>query len=369
MSEFIKEINNYENFDFNLFLKSVTIEEVDLVLKKEKLDEMDFLILLSPIAVDRLEVMAEKSKQLTRQYFGYTIGIYLPLYLANYCNNDCIYCGFSKKNKIKRQKLSFKEIEQEADKIAQTGVEHILILTGEAENIAGIEYLLDAVEILKDRFSSIHVEVFPTSLENYKKLYDAGVDGITIYQETYNRELYKKVHVSGKKSDYMYRLLTPQRAAEAGLRAVNIGVLFGIGDLIKDAFLSGLHAKFLQDRYLGTEFSLSLPRINTAEGNFKPYEVLDDVRFVQFMMAYRLFLPKIGINISTRETATFRDNILELGPTKFSAGSKTEVGGYTKEDKSTAQFEISDKRETDEVINMLHHRGFQPVLKDWEYFV
>lgn len=364
--EFITKIEQYEDFDFDSFVQSVKIEEVDAILKKEKLSELDFLKLLSPIATKRLEVMAKKAKDLTRQHFGYTIGLYLPIYISNYCTNNCSYCGFSKKNKIKRKQLTLEEIESEATKIASSGVEHILLLTGEAEGVTTIEYVISAVEILKKYFASIHIEIFPTSTSNYEKLAFAGVDGLTIYQETYDKELYSKVHISGKKRDYMYRLLTPQRGAKAGFRAINIGALYGLGDVLKEAFISGLHAKYLQNLYLETEISLSLPRINSSEGNFEPKEILDDVTFVQFMTAFRLFIPKIGINVSTRESANFRDNILELGVTRMSAGSKTEVGGYDNENKSTAQFDITDKRDTDEVIEMLNQRGFQPVLKDWE---
>jgi len=222
-----------------------------------------------------------------------------------------------------------------------------------------------AVGVLKKYFSSISIEIYPMEIDEYKILKNAGVDGLTVYQEVYDKKIYKKVHTSGEKRDFLYRLDTPERGAKAGFRAINIGSLFGLAEIKKEAFFSGIHAKYLMDKYLECEVSLSLPRINHAEGEFKPDFELDDKTFLQIMLAYRAFMPMVGINVSTRERAEFRDNLIGLGVTKFSAGSKTDVGGYANEEKSTAQFDISDDRSVQEIVDMIKSRGYQPVFKDW----
>lgn len=365
---FYDVVQSLKEFDFQGYFDKVSEEDVKKTLAKEKLTENDFLNLLSPAALPFLEEMATRAHQLTVQYFGRTIGLYMPIYIANYCTNECIYCGFNKNNKIKRKKLSLLEIEEEAIEIAKSGIKHILVLTGEAEGATPEPYLIEAIEVMKRHFSSVSIEMFPMDVTEYHNLKLAGVDGLTVYQEVYDEKIYKKVHLSGRKADYRYRLDTPERGAEAGFRAVNIGTLFGLGELRREAFISGLHAKYLDDKYIDTEISLSLPRINEAEGGFKAYHPIDDRTYVQFMLAFRLFLPRIGINISTRETAEFRDNLINLGVTKFSAGSKTEVGGYSEgeEEKSTAQFDISDDRDVAEIVKMIKNKGYQPLFKDWE---
>jgi len=363
---FYQELKKFENFDFDEYFDLVTDEMVLESIHREKRDKYDFLNLLSKRAKNHLETMAVKSKELTEQWFGRTISLYLPIYISNYCSNECTYCGFNKKNKISRKHLEIYEIEKEAIAIAKTGIKHILLLTGEAEKLVSLEYLGDAVEVLKKHFSSVSIEIYPMEVNQYEFLKKKGVDGLTIYQETYDKKRYKEVHLSGKKSNYYFRLNTPERGAKANLRAVNIGALFGLANLQKEAFFSGIHAEYLMNGYLNTEFSVSLPRINSAEGNFKTNYQLDDSTFVQFLLAYRLFLPRLGINISTRERADFRDNLLNLGVTKFSGGSKTAVGGYTKEDKSTEQFEISDKRSIEEIVAMIKSKEYQVIYKDWE---
>ena len=360
-------LNKYENFNFKEYLSTVTLEDIDRSLAKDKLSENDLLNLLSPIAAERIEKMAQLSHQRTIQYFGRTISLYIPLYISNYCQNGCTYCGFHAANKMKRRKLSLAEIEKEAIIIAKTGIKHILVLTGEAENITPMPYLVEVVELLKKYFPSISIEIFPMSTEDYSTLKKAGVDGLTVYQEVYDREVYKEVHPYGNKSDYDFRLDTPERGAEAGFRLVNVGALFGLSDIASEAFFTAIHAKYLDDKYSDTEVAVSFPRINSAENNFVQEHKLDDKTFVQYMTAFRLFLPRVGINISTRETAEFRDNVLPLGVTRFSAGSKTEVGGYGDHDEDDVpQFEISDTRDVAETVKVIEEKGFQAVMKDWE---
>jgi len=359
-------LNHYDSFYFEDYLLHVSDADIQKSLKKKSLNQFDFLNLLSKKAQNYLEEMAQISKRHKIRYFGNVIQLYLPIYVSNYCSSDCEYCGFSKKNKIKRRHLSEEQIHVEAKEIAKSGIKHILLLTGEAKKIADMDYLKMAVKVLKQYFSSISIEIYPLTTDEYNQLKEIGVDGLTIYQEVYDREIYKKVHTSGEKTNYDYRLDAPQRGAKANLRALNVGVLFGLADIYKEAFLSGIHAKYLMDKYNHIEVSLSLPRINSAEGDFKVSHTLDDKTFVRFMLAYRLYMPMCGINISTRENASFRDNLLDIGATKFSAGSKTDVGGYSDIDKSTAQFEISDTRSVDEIVVMIKNRGLQPVFKDWE---
>ena len=345
------------------------MEDIDKTLKKEKLSDNDLLNLLSPIASERLEDMAQLSHKKTIQYFGRTISLYIPLYISNYCSNGCIYCGFHAGNKMKRKKLSLEEIEKEAIIISKTGIKHILVLTGEAENITPLSYLVEVVELLKKYFPSISIEMFPMSVEDYSTLRKAGVDGLTVYQEVYDRDVYKEVHPYGNKRDYDFRIETPERGAKAGFRLVNIGALFGLNKIASEAFFTAIHAKYLDDKYPDTEIAVSFPRINSAENEFEQKYNLDDKTFVQFMTAFRLFLPRLGINISTRETAEFRDNVLPLGVTRFSAGSKTEVGGYGEhEDDDVPQFDISDKRSVDDTVKAIEKAGFQAVMKDWELF-
>lgn len=366
---FSKIVEEYENFDFNAYFDKVNNEDIKKSIHKKKRDIYDFLNLLSPKAVEHLEEMAVEAKKLTEQWFGRTIMLYIPLYISNYCTNQCAYCGFNKTNHIARKHLNYQEIEEEAKEIAKTGIKHILLLTGEAEGLVTFEYIKEAVKILKKYFASITVEVYPLSVEQYKELKEIGVDGLTIYQEVYNKNIYDKVHLGGKKKDYLWRLNTPERGAMADLRSINIGALFGLWDIKKEAFMTGLHAKYLTDKYLNSEISLSLPRINNAEGGFQTEFPMDNVTFVQTILAYRLFLPRAGINISTRENAEFRNHLLNLGVTKFSAGSKTSVGSYKIEDRSTEQFETSDKRSTTEVVEMLKDKKYQVVYKDWELII
>jgi 2-iminoacetate synthase len=364
---FLHELEKYENFDFEEYFNSVTAEDVKKSIGKEKPGAYDMLNLLSPVAEEFLEQTAKRSHELTMQYFGGTISLYIPLYISNYCSNGCIYCGFSAGNKIPRKMLSLDEIETEALSIKKTGIKHLLVLTGEAEEKAGFDYVKPAVELLSKHFPSISVEIFPMSTEQYAELKKCGVDGLTVYQEVYDRTIYAQVHPVGRKSDYNWRLECPERGAKAGFRLINIGALYGLGDVRKEAFFNAVHAKYLDDKYPDTEIAVSFPRINHSEGNFKPQHRLSDRAFVQFLTAFRIFLPRVGLNVSTREKADFRDNLLPLGITRMSAGSITSVGGYAEsEEGDVPQFDISDNRSVTETISMIKQKGYQPVLKDWE---
>lgn len=363
---FYQLIEKYNDFDFNEYFNELSEDVILDSIKKPKKNTQDFINMLSPKAVKYLEIMAVEGSKLTKQHFGNTVMLYIPIYISNYCTNECVYCGFNKTNHIKRKHLNMEEIEAEAIEIAKTGIKHILLLTGEAEGLVGLEYIKDAVRVLKKHFAAVSIEVYPLEEHEYAELQELGVYGLTIYQETYDTVLYDKVHLSGKKKDYHFRLNTPERAAKAKFNSITIGTLFGLGSIKEEAFFAGLHAKYLQDKYLETEVAISLPRMNEAEGAIAKYNVLDDITYVQVMLAYRLFMPKVGINLSTRESAKFRDKVLNLGITKFSAGSKTNVGGYSFEEGSTAQFEISDDRSVEEIVTTLKSYGKDIIFKDWE---
>lgn len=366
MMGFYEVLSKWKDFDFEKYFSLVTDIDIKNSIEKEKLTEYDYLNLLSPKAKNHLEQMAVRSHKLTRQHFGNVIMLYLPIYISNYCSNNCIYCGFSKKNHIKRRHMKYKEIDREAREISKTGIKNILLLTGEVKRLVNITYLKGAMEILKKYFSSISMEVMPLDEKDYKYLGDNGLDGLVIYQETYDEKRYEEVHLSGEKKNFKFRLDTPERSAKAGIRTVNIGSLLGLSEIRRDAFKTGLHLRYLTNKYPNNEFSVSFPRINEAEGSFRGSYVVEDITFVQLILANRIFQPKAGITISTRESPIMRNNLVNLGITKFSAGSKTEVGGYSRENQSTVQFKITDKREVTNIVKAIRIRGLDVEYKDWE---
>ena len=352
---------------------TVTSEDVERSLDRagdiHSLGSRDLLCLLSPAAREFLEPMARKASDITAQYFGRTIGLYAPMYISDFCINRCTYCGFHADTGAGRTCLTLDEIEQEAKAVAALGIRHILVLTGEAPAKTPLSYLEDAVALLSRYFASVALEIFPMEKEGYVRLNRAGADSLTIYQETYDRDVYRSVHPGGPKADYGFRLDTPERAAGAGFRAVNIGPLFGLGEPRYEAFMAGLHARYLERKFPHVEVSLSLPRMTKADGGIPPANILTDTDFVQTMLAWRLFMPRLGITVSTRESADFRDRLIHLGVTRFSAGSKTDVGGYAVyPQQNTVQFEITDTRSVEEVTQMIRASGYQPVFKDWEIF-
>lgn len=362
-----KIISSYHSFDFSDYFESVTVSDIQNSISKDRLDAYDLLNLLSPRAQEYLEPMAQKAQKITHQYFGRTIGLYTPIYISDFCSNHCTYCGFNKNTPFQRTKLTLEQIEQEAKVIAAQGIRHILVLTGEAPAKTPITYLEAAVAILRKYFASVALEMFPMDIEEYQCLIASGADSLTIYQEVYDQDIYAQVHPKGKKSDYHYRLTTPDRGAKAGFRAINIGPLFGLGDPRIEAFFTALHAGYLEYEYPDVEISISLPRMTKAQGGIEPNHTLTDVGFVQFMLAFRLYMPRLGITISTRESAVFRDRLIHLGATRFSAGSNTSVGGYSMDkQEDSAQFEVTDSRSIDQVVEMIRYQGYQPVFKDWE---
>jgi len=313
------------------------------------------------------ESLAQQAASLTRQYFGRAIPLYAPLYISNYCSSQCTYCGFNNHHNIIRKKLSAAEIRQEAQAIANTGIEDLLLLTGESYEVAPLSYLLEAVEICKEFFPHIGLEIHPLEEDEYRELFSAGADSVTIYQETYDRERYKEVHLAGKKRDYDFRYHTPQRAARARMRRISLGILLGLSAVAEDLFALFSHLKYMEKHFPGVDYSLSFPRLRKIKGRDFALCDVDDIAFIKIICLSRIFFPRVGINLSTRETAQLRDHAIELGVTRLSAGSNTSVGGYSLEapQDQDPQFDIADHRTFDEIYAMLKQKNFDPVLTDW----
>jgi 2-iminoacetate synthase len=356
----------YDGFDFDAFFGRLSLKDVDRVLDKARLSPEDYLILLSPVAVERLEEMARRAQTETSRHFGRTIQMFAPLYVSDYCVNTCVYCGFNKTNEFSRRQLSMEEVDKEARIISDTGIKHILLLTGEHPEKTTLSYIADCVRVLKRYFSSISIEVYALTEEQYKVLVDAGVDGMTMYQEVYREDIYRALHPSGPKRDYAFRLDAPERACRAGMRTVTIGALLGLAPWRQEAFFTGLHAAYLQSRYPSVEQQIAPPRLRPCSGRFQTASPVNDVDLVQYILAYRIFMPHSGIGLSTRERGELRDRLINLGITRMSAGVSTAVGGYSKENRE-GQFEPADGRSVEEIRSMLKASGYQPVFQDWYY--
>ena len=359
----------FEQYDWDTIQSKIyqtSVQEVEQALAKNKRNLDDFLALISPVAQPYLEQMAQISNDLTKKRFGKTIQMYAPLYLSNECQNICTYCGFSLDNKIKRKTLTDSEIKRETEVIKKAGFDHVLLVTGEANYTVNINYFLNAIEQIKKDFSIISVEVQPLSQEEYARLHDAGVYSVLVYQETYHQGVYKKYHTKGKKSNFDFRLDTPDRIGKAGIHKIGLGVLLGLEDWRTDSFFNALHLDYLQKTYWQTKYSVSFPRLRPAEGIIEPNFIMDDKDLAQLICAYRLWNEDLEISISTRENEKFRNNIIPLGTTSMSAGSKTNPGGYVVDPQSLEQFEISDERSAEEIAKVISDRGYEPVWKDWD---
>lgn len=348
-------------------IASVKLPEVKRVLNKTTtLSWEDFLVLLSRSAADFLEIMASKSRQLTRRYFGQAIQMYIPLYLSNECQNICTYCGFSFTNKIPRLTLTDEEILKEGEHLRAQGFGHILLVTGEAQKKVGTEYLQNAIRLLHPLFDQISIEVQPLEEAEYRRLIKAGLHSVLVYQETYNSEHYPSYHPRGKKSNFEYRLLTPDRLGRSGIHKIGLGVLLGLEEWRTDSAFCGLHVDYLERVYWQSRYGISFPRLRPASGVQEPKNPVGERDLLQLICAWRIFKPQAELSISTRERAEFRDKILPLGITAMSAGSKTEPGGYVTHPGVLEQFEIDDSRSPEEVAAMLKSFKLQPVWKDWD---
>ncbi len=357
---------NWDQITQDIYAKTAT--DVTYALAKSKRDIEDFKALISPAARPFLEQMAQISSRLTKKRFGNTMQMYVPMYLSNECQNICTYCGFSMTNKIPRRTLTDAEILKEVAFLKQKGYDHILLVTGEANKTVGVSYIKNAIELIKEQFSNITIEVQPLDQPDYETLSQSGLYAVLVYQETYHKDEYKKHHPKGKKSNFDYRLETPDRLGRAGVHKIGLGALFGLEDWRTDSFFTALHLRYLQKNYWKTKYSISFPRLRPHSGGLEPKVEMTDPDLVQAICAFRLLDEDVELSMSTRESELFRNNVVKLGITSISAESKTNPGGYVVEPQSLEQFEISDERPTEDIATMLKQQGFEVVWKDWESF-
>lgn len=345
-----------------------TMQSVERALsKKENINIEDFAALISPAAAPYLEAMAKKSREITLRRFGKAIQLYLPLYLSNDCTNSCVYCGFNCHNNIERKVLSTSEILAEIEAIKKLGpFEHILLVTGENNQNAGFEYLVNAVNLCHKHFSAVSIEIQPLVTEEYAELAKNGVTAVYIYQETYREESYRQHHPGGKKSIFEHRLHCPDRVGMAGVRKIGIGALLGLENWRADSFFTALHLSYLQKTYWKCKFSVSFPRLRPFEGQSFELCTPSDRELVQLMCAYRICFPDAEISLSTRESAGFRDKAMMLGLTTMSAGSRTNPGGYGISKAELPQWEINDSRSPAEIEEKIKQNGYDPIWKDWD---
>lgn len=358
-------VSRMKAYDYNKY----TADDVKRALEAEYLSTEDFGALLSPAAEPFLEQMARRATIETGKHFGSSVCLFTPLYIANYCENYCIYCGFNCHNKIRRAKLDYDGIRREMEAIAKTGMEEILILTGESRKMSDVEYIGKACEIAHEYFKNVGIEVYPMNTDEYAYLHKCGADYVTVFQETYNSDKYETLHLAGHKRIFPYRLNAQERAIRGGMRGVAFAALLGLDDFRKDAYAVGTHAYLLQRKYPHAEISFSCPRLRPIINNDKinPKDV-HERQLLQVMCAYRIFMPFAGLTISTRERAGFRDNVVGMCATKISAGVSTGIGSHTEEEsKGDNQFEISDDRTLDQVCAAIRAKGLQPVLNDYVY--
>ncbi|MDD6794812.1 MAG: 2-iminoacetate synthase ThiH [Clostridiaceae bacterium] len=363
MNQVISRMNNYD-------YEKYTAKDVLRALDKEVKGPEDFAALLSPAAEPYLEIMAQKAKLETRKHFGTSVCMFTPLYIANYCENYCIYCGFNCHNKIRRARLDSESMEKEMQAIAKTGLEEVLILTGESRKMSSVEYIGEACKIAKKYFKNIGIEVYPMNSDEYAYLHKCGADYVTVFQETYNSDKYETLHLEGHKRIFPYRLNAQERALKGGMRGVGFAALLGLDDFRKDAFATGMHAYLIQRQYPHAEISFSCPRLRPIINNDKinPKDV-HEKQLLQVMCAYRLFMPFAGMTISTRERCGFRNNVIGLAATKISAGVSTGIGSHSDnvEEEGDSQFEICDTRSVDEVYEDIKSKGLQPVMNDYVF--
>ena len=366
-----KVLKAMEEYDYN----SYTSEDVLRALSKETCNIEDFKALLSPAAEPYLEQMARKAENETKKHFGNTVYIFTPLYIANYCQNYCVYCGFNCYNNINRKKLSNEEIEHEMKVIADTGMEEILILTGESRKYSDVEYIGEAVKIARKYFKNIGIEIYPVNVDEYRYLHECGVDYVTVFQETYNPVKYETLHLLGHKRVWPYRFDAQERALIAGMRGAGFSALLVLDDFRKDALATALHVYYLNRKYPHAELSLSCPRLRPIINNEKinPRDV-GEKQLCQVLCAYRLFLPYVGITVSSRESAEFRNGITKICATKVSAGVSTGIGdheakytGHEDSDVGDEQFEINDSRSFDTMYKDMEDGGLQPVVNEYIY--
>ena len=350
-------------------LSEITEDEAKWALSRKPgyyvLDRL--LILISPAAENYIEQMAQIAHQLTLQRFGKTVRLYAPLYVSNYCVNDCVYCGFNKSHKFPRIRLTIEQALAEADIIAKEGFRDLLLVSSEDKKFITVDYLIELASKLRPKVSSLSVEIYQMSADKYAKLFAAGIDGVTLYQETYNRETDRKYHPVGPKADYDYRLIAADSMGQGGMREIGIGALLGLDDWRLETLALAEHAHYLMKQYWKSRVSFSFPRLRPAKDvDRAQFNLLFDKNLVQMLLALRLCFADAGMTISTREPAHLRDQLVKLGITRMSAGSKTNPGGYSTHADSVGQFDIDDSRSPAQIAAMLKSQGLEPVWKEWD---
>lgn len=366
--DFIDIINNQDWDTTQAQILKKTSADVEQALSAEHRSLDDFMALISPAASPYIEQMAAESQRLTQKRFGKTIQLYVPLYLSNFCENHCVYCGFNSDNKIKRKVLTYEEVEEEVKAIQKLGFEHILLVTGEADVKAGADYLKKVFEIIKPYMSLISLEVQPLQEEEYKGLIKEGLNTVYLYQETYHKDRYSTYHLKGHKADYANRIEAYEKLGRAEVHKMGLGILAGLEDWRTDSFFTAMHLSYLKKKFWKTKFSISFPRLRPHTGQFEPNSIMEDKDLAQLIFAYRLFDENVEIALSTRESADYRNHMLKLGITSMSAESQTNPGGYAhpEENHELEQFSINDDRTALEMQEMIRSQGYQEVWKDWD---
>jgi 2-iminoacetate synthase len=368
--DFFDELGAWPRTRIEALIEQARPQDVTAAIAREQRTPEDLCALLSPHAQESLESMAVEARRLTRWHFGRTIGMYAPIYISNVCGADCVYCGYAVRsgNKQRRLNLNAGEIRTECAALAAEGYQNVLLLTGEARRAAPVSYIADAVGIAREFFPSVSVEVYSLDEEEYRLLCERGLEGVTLYMETYDQAVYRAVHLKGQKTDYRYRLDAIERAGRAGARRLSIGALLGLTDWRIDGFWTALHGRYLQRTCWQSAVSISFPRLLHTPARFSIPHLVTDAELVQLMLAIRLFLPEAGFNLSTRERAEFRDHLIPLGVTMMSAGSSTRPGGYaTHVDETLEQFAIEDQRPPAKVAEAIRAKGYETVWKDFDY--
>lgn len=361
---FFDVLSKYDVDKFKELVDSKTDKDIELALAKQGAHTIDdFAALICERArTHYLDVMVQMSMQLTRKRFGRCINMYLPLYLTNLCSNKCAYCGFSVANKFKRVVLTLEEIEEELQAMNKMGYTNILLVSGENSHKAGMPYFEQVLPLAKNYADYLQMEVQPLETDEYARLKELGLDAVSVYQETYHPEYYKKVHLAGKKADMRFRMETPDRLGQAGIDKVGMGALLGLYDWKVDLVATAMHVLYMRDKYWKTNLSISFPRLRPAQGGFEPHSPVSDAKLLQIICAWRIFDNELDLTISTRESAQFRDLILPVGITALSAGSSTEPGGYAHKGQNLEQWTVNDARPVDEVVKVMEESGFDAVF-------
>ena len=361
---FFDVLSKYDVDKFKELVDSKTDKDIELALAKQGAHTIDdFAALISERArTHYLDVMVQMSMQLTRKRFGRCINMYLPLYLTNLCSNKCAYCGFSVANKFKRVVLTLEEIEEELQAMNKMGYTNILLVSGENSHKAGMPYFEQVLPLAKNYADYLQMEVQPLETDEYARLKELGLDAVSVYQETYHPEYYKKVHLAGKKADMRFRMETPDRLGQASIDKVGMGALLGLYDWKVDLVATAMHVLYMRDKYWKTNLSISFPRLRPAQGGFEPHSPVSDAKLLQIICAWRIFDNELDLTISTRESAQFRDLILPVGITALSAGSSTEPGGYAHKGQNLEQWTVNDARPVDEVVKVMEESGFDAVF-------